>query len=82
MREIVLRPDAEADIEDAASYTIDQWGHEQAQVYIGELRRAIELLAATVLHHPLFDKVYPVCAASAVACTISIFWLPTTWSRC
>ena len=59
MREVVLRPDAEADIEDAADYTIDQWGHEQARAYVGELRRAIELLATTALRYPLYDAVHP-----------------------
>jgi toxin ParE1/3/4 len=59
MREVVLRPDAEADIEDAADYTIDQWGHEQARSYIGELRRAIELLATTALRYPIYDNVHP-----------------------
>ncbi len=45
MRNVILRPDAEADIEDAADYTIGQWGHEQARRYIGDLRAAIERLA-------------------------------------
>lgn len=59
MRDVILRPDAEADIEDAADYTIDQWGHEQAQAYVGELRRAVEILATTALHYPLYDAVHP-----------------------
>lgn len=59
MREVILRPDAEADIEGAADYTIDQWGHEQARAYIGELRRAIELLATTALRYPPYDAVHP-----------------------
>ncbi len=59
MREVILRPDAEADIENAADYTIAQWGHEQARAYVGELRRAIEQLAATALRYPLYDQVYP-----------------------
>ena len=59
MREVILRPDAEADIEDATDYTIDHWGHEQALAYIGELRRAIEALATTALRHPPYDAVHP-----------------------
>ena len=59
MREVILRPDAEADIEDTADYTIAKWGHEQAETYIGELRRAIELLATTALRHPLYDAIHP-----------------------
>ena len=59
MREVVLRPDAETDIENVTDYTIDQWGHEQARAYIGELRLAIELLATTAMRYPLYDTVYP-----------------------
>lgn len=59
MREVILRPDAEADIEDAADYTIDQWGHEQAQTYIGELRRAIEGLATAALRYPVYGAIHP-----------------------
>ncbi len=59
MREVILRPDAEVDIEDAADYTIEQWGHEQAQKYVRELRRAIELLATTALRYPIYDNVHP-----------------------
>jgi toxin ParE1/3/4 len=59
MREVILRPDAEADIEDAADFTIDQWGDEQARVYIDELRRAIEHLATTALRYPLYEAVHP-----------------------
>jgi toxin ParE1/3/4 len=59
MREVILRPDAEADIEDAADYTIEQWGPEQAQKYVRELRHAIELLATTALRYPIYDNVHP-----------------------
>ena len=59
MREVILRPDAEADIENAADYTVDQWGQSQALAYVSELRQAIELLATTALRHPLYDHVYP-----------------------
>ena len=59
MLDVILRPDAEADIEDVTDYTIEQWGPEQARTYVRELRRAIELLATTALRHPLYDNVYP-----------------------
>ena len=59
MREVILRPDAEADIEDVTDYTIEQWGPGQARTYIRELRCAIELLATTALRHPIHDNVYP-----------------------
>jgi toxin ParE1/3/4 len=59
MREVVLRPDAEADVEDAADYTIQQWGAEQARAYIRELRRATEQLATTALRHSIHNTIYP-----------------------
>ena len=59
MREVIVRPNAEVDIEDAADYTIGEWGHEQALNYIQELRRAIELLAKTALRYPPYNDVYP-----------------------
>ena len=59
MREVIVRPGAEADIEDCADYTIGEWGHEQARRYVGELRRAIESLATSALRYPLHDEVYP-----------------------
>jgi toxin ParE1/3/4 len=59
MREVIVRPDAEVDIEDAADYTIGEWGPEQALNYLQELRRAIELLAETALRYPIHNDVYP-----------------------
>ena len=59
MREIILRPDAEVDIEDAADYTIGEWGHEQAHKYVRELRHAVEQLAITALRYPLYDNIHP-----------------------
>jgi len=41
MRKVLLRPDAEADIEDVADYTIGEWGHEQGRIYLQELRGAV-----------------------------------------
>mgnify|MGYP006337167655 CR=1 FL=1 len=59
MREVILRPDSEADIEDAADYTIEQWGPQQARKYVRELRSAIELLAKTALRYPIYDNIHP-----------------------
>ncbi|QGN53832.1 type II toxin-antitoxin system RelE/ParE family toxin [Novosphingobium sp. Gsoil 351] len=59
MRKVIVRPDAEADIEECADYTIGQWGHERARRYVGELRRAMEGLATTALRYPLYDDVHP-----------------------
>ncbi len=59
MREVILRPDAERNIEDVADYTIGEWGHEQARTYVRELRPAIANLATTALRYPIFETVYP-----------------------
>ena len=59
MREVILRPEAAADIEDTADYTIEQWGSEQARHYVAELRRATERLGTSALRYPLYDQVYP-----------------------
>lgn len=53
MREVILRPEVDADIEDCADYTIGRWGHEQARLYVGELRAGIERLALTATRYPL-----------------------------
>ena len=52
MRSVILRPEAEVDIEDTADYTIKQWGVEQARHYVGDTRRTIEYLAVNGLRHP------------------------------
>ena len=59
MREVILRPDAESDIEDVADYTIEQWGVEQAKTYVREIRRATEQLATTALRHATHNTIYP-----------------------
>jgi plasmid stabilization system protein ParE len=59
MLEVIMRPDAAADIELCADYTIGEWGHEQALQYVAELRRAIEGLATSALRHPLIEEIQP-----------------------
>ena len=59
MRSIVVRPEAEVDIEDAADYTMEQWGRDQARRYIGDIRKAIDRLAVDGLRFPEETKAYP-----------------------
>lgn len=59
MRKVIVRPDAEVDIEDAADYTIAQWGREQARQYIDDIRRGIERLAINGLRYPEESEVFP-----------------------
>ena len=46
MLEIILRPKAETDIRDIATYTIEEWGEAQAKQYIINIRKQIERAAA------------------------------------
>ena len=59
MRDIVIRPAAEADIEDAADYTIEKWGRDQARHYIGDIRKAIDRLAVDGFRYPEETPAYP-----------------------
>lgn len=59
MRSIVVRPEAEVDIEDAADYTMEQWGRDQARRYIGDIRKAIDRLAIDGLRFPEETEAYP-----------------------
>jgi len=47
MRGFRLTPDAQSDILDIRRFTVGQWGVAQAQRYLAELRRAMQLLAET-----------------------------------
>jgi toxin ParE1/3/4 len=42
-----LSPRAQADIEDIWNYTIERWDAQQAEIYLRQLRTAIESVAAT-----------------------------------
>ncbi len=59
MRSVVIRPEAAVDIEDAADYTAEQWGRDQARRYIGDIRKAIERLPIDGLRYPEETAAYP-----------------------
>ena len=59
MRSVVLRPEAEIDIAEAAHYTVGRWGHEQARHYIGDLRAAIERLASNGMRYRQDAELHP-----------------------
>lgn len=59
MRSIIVRPEAEVDIEDIADHTIAQWGADQARHYLGDLRRTIERLAVDGLRRPEEAQLFP-----------------------
>lgn len=45
MSRYLLYPAARADLEEIWDYTLDQWGLDQADDYVGEIRAAIERVA-------------------------------------
>ena len=51
-REVLLRPEAEADIDATADFTIARWGSAQAQTYVAALRNDIASLAQFPLRYP------------------------------
>jgi len=55
MRGFRLTPDARSDLLDIRRFTVSQWGAVQAQRYLDEFRRAMQLLAET----PSLGKVRP-----------------------
>lgn len=42
-----LTPDAQADLIEIRRYTLNQWGNDQSQKYLSELRQTIKLLSET-----------------------------------
>lgn len=46
MSRYALRPRARADLADIWSYTASQWGVDQAETYIRQIRSAVEAVAA------------------------------------
>ena len=59
MRSVIVRPEAEVDIETIADYTIEQWGVEQARQYVGDIRWTMERLAINGLRRPEESGVFP-----------------------
>jgi toxin ParE1/3/4 len=46
MKRYVLSPRAQGDLEEIWTYTVDRWGSEQAEIYLRQLKSAIEAVAA------------------------------------
>ncbi len=59
MHNIVVHPEAEVDIEDAADYTIEQGGRDQAPRYVGDIPNVIDRLAINGLRYPEEWEAYP-----------------------
>lgn len=52
MHDVVVLPSAEADLEEIAIYTKQQWGREQARDYLALLRAEMEGLRRFPRRHP------------------------------
>jgi toxin ParE1/3/4 len=55
MIDVLLRPEAEADVDEAADYTIERWGREQARSYLATLRADIARLAELPRRFPVHE---------------------------
>lgn len=47
MRQIVLRPQAQDDIDKIWDYSAEQWDMDQADAYVGDIRAAIRFIATS-----------------------------------
>lgn len=56
MIDVLLRPQAEADIENIADYTIERWGREQARTYLAALRADIAILSEFAERYPVHEQ--------------------------
>ena len=82
MREIIVRPEADAYIEICADYTIGEWGHEQARKYVRELRAQSKVWRLARCAFRSMMKCIGAFAASAAGNTTSIIWHSRAASKC
>jgi toxin ParE1/3/4 len=56
MTDVLLRPEAEADIHEVADYTIQRWGRRQARTYVAALRTDIARLRDYAERFPVHER--------------------------
>ncbi len=56
MRDVLVLPSAEADLDDIAIYTKARWSREQARRYVTALRQDMEALARFPSMHPAYES--------------------------
>lgn len=56
MHDVLVLPSAQADLDDIAIYTKEQWGREQARRYLATLRSDITGLARFPRMHPAYES--------------------------
>lgn len=59
MRPYELTKDAEADLEEIARYTIEQWGEAQAESYLGKIGRCFKNIANNKVASRTFSEKFP-----------------------
>lgn len=59
MRPYDLTDDADADLEEIASYTLRRWGEQQVDVYMGLLEKRFEEIAAREVTPRQFSRRFP-----------------------
>ncbi len=57
-RELIYRPDALSDLNEAESYTKQTWGGAQAKRYVAALVADIKALRVSALRYPLYNEVF------------------------
>lgn len=55
MHDVVVLPNAEADLDSIATYTKDAWGTEQARTYLATIRADMQSLGEFPMRHPLHE---------------------------
>ena len=58
-RNLVYRPEALADLEEARAYTLRTWGMDQAKRYVAGLVADIKALRLSGARYPLYDPIWP-----------------------
>ena len=56
-RQLIYRPEALAELDEAAAYTRRTWGEEQAKRYVTTLVTDIKALCLSALRHPLYEQI-------------------------
>ncbi|MBW8785322.1 MAG: type II toxin-antitoxin system RelE/ParE family toxin [Novosphingobium sp.] len=56
MIDVLLRPEAEADIDEIADFTIERWGRQQARTYVAALRADIARLTEFAERSPVHER--------------------------
>ncbi len=68
MRSYELTSEAEADLEEIARYTIEEWGESQAESYLGKISQCLKNIATNKAASRTFSERFPVIMSLSDAC--------------